>query len=80
MNFSEALTKIKEGERLQRKGWNGKGQCVYMLKYGGHTVLDPCLAILTTKQRVQQGWFPSQADLFAEDWVVYEEEKGKNDE
>jgi hypothetical protein len=31
MDFSEALKFIKEGEYLQRKGWNGKNMFVYLV-------------------------------------------------
>ncbi len=29
MNFSEALQSLKNGFRVSREGWNGKGQFVY---------------------------------------------------
>lgn len=32
MNFSEALDLLKQGSKLQREGWNGKGQFVVMQK------------------------------------------------
>ena len=32
MNFSEALELLKQGKKLQRKGWNGKNQMVVMQK------------------------------------------------
>ena len=30
LNFSEAVIKLKEGERLQRKFWMGKGNYIYL--------------------------------------------------
>lgn len=30
MNFGEALENLKQGKKAARKGWNGKGQFVYM--------------------------------------------------
>jgi hypothetical protein len=32
MNFSEALTLIKEGKKLARAGWNGKGMFIVYQK------------------------------------------------
>ena len=29
MNFSEALTYLRQGEKLARDGWNGKGMFIY---------------------------------------------------
>lgn len=36
MNFGEALQAAKEGKKIQRLGWNGKGQ--FVLKAGGYSV------------------------------------------
>ena len=30
MNFGEALEELKSGNRVARKGWNGKGMFVYL--------------------------------------------------
>ena len=31
MNFGEALNLLKQGYKLQRKGWNGKGMFIYLV-------------------------------------------------
>ena len=31
MNFSEALTLIKDGKKIARSGWNGKGMFLYLV-------------------------------------------------
>lgn len=36
MNFGEALQAVKEGKKIQRNGWNGKGQ--FVIKAGGYSV------------------------------------------
>lgn len=36
MNFGEALQALKEGKKIQRAGWNGKGQ--FCIKAGGYSV------------------------------------------
>ena len=36
MNFGEALEALKEGKKVQRTGWNGKGMFIYLQK--GSTV------------------------------------------
>lgn len=38
MNFSEALELIKQGKRLSRENWNGKGQFVYLVPGSKFTV------------------------------------------
>ena len=48
MNFGEALNLIKNGQRVARRGWNGRGMCVYYVpaaKYPAHrnelAVMEP---------------------------------------
>lgn len=36
MNFGQALEALKEGKKVSRSGWNGKGQ--FVLKAGGYIV------------------------------------------
>ena len=36
MNFGEALQALKEGKKVQREGWNGKG--MFLVKAGGYSV------------------------------------------
>lgn len=36
MNFGEALQALKDGFKVQREGWNGKG--MFLVKAGGYTV------------------------------------------
>lgn len=30
MDFSKALVHLKEGKHLRRRGWNGKGMCIFL--------------------------------------------------
>lgn len=36
MNFGKAIEALKEGKRVARTGWNGKG--MFILRAGGYTV------------------------------------------
>lgn len=36
MNFGQALEAMKEGKKIQREGWNGKGK--FCVKAGGYSV------------------------------------------
>jgi hypothetical protein len=85
MNFSDALTKIKEGHRLARAGWNGKGMFVFLVA-GSHFKVnrEPLLSILGEGTEVTYRphidictadgsisvWQPSMGDVMAEDWEV----------
>lgn len=87
MNFSDALARIKQGERLAREGWNGRDMFVFLVPASVFTVnREPLLSILGEGARVHyhghidmktaQGyvvpWLASQADLLADDWDVVE--------
>jgi hypothetical protein len=67
MSFEEALTKIKQLERVARKGWNGKGMFVVFR----HATSD-CNQHLVIRnvKGTYDTWVPSVSDLFAEDWEV----------
>ena len=80
MNFGDAMNSVKNGFRIHRKGWNGKGQYVelatcisYKNAYGEivncdhDSIGNKALAFVGTSG-VQLGWLASQADMLAEDW------------
>jgi hypothetical protein len=85
MNFGKALDMMKEGVKVARKGWNGKGQFVYYVPEGryaaitdaaksiaaedGKVTYRPYLALKTVQGDVAT-WAPSISDLLAEDWEV----------
>lgn len=78
--FGEALRRMKQGKRVARKGWSGKGQYVFLadnLEF--HTDADisefadtgvhvwDALAF-RGNSGIQVGWLASQADMLGEDW------------
>lgn len=85
MDFSKALTALKEGKAVCRKGWNGKSMFVYMIPSNAYPAMtgvakeyfkdglvpyEPYLAIKNTSESVNT-WVPSISDLLAEDWEIY---------
>jgi len=56
MNFSIALDKIKDGQRLTRKGWNGVGMFVIYQK--GYPTGIPC------NKQTALAWGLNEGDLF----------------
>ena len=77
MDFGEALKTLKEGKKVARAGWNGKGQ--FVEKYGPYSICHPENNELRTSaeflhlknaQDIYVPWVPSTGDLFAEDWEV----------
>ena len=78
MSFSTALELLKQGKRLARQGWNGKGIFIELQRPDENSKMtSPYIFIDTTglktdnpdapKSRVP--WLASQTDLLADDWV-----------
>lgn len=83
MNFSKALELIKEGKRVQREGWNGKGMFIFLVNGSNFIVnREPLLSILgegfqaTYRPHIDMKdaegkivpWLASQTDIMADDW------------
>ena len=84
MSFGLAIEAAKRGERIARKGWNGKNQYVELaccISYVNSDQLivnvdhknigNKALAFVGTSG-VQMGWLASQADMLADDWCIVE--------
>lgn len=89
-NFSAALNFLKEGERVARAGWNGKGMFLFLVPGSTFKVnRAPLLGIypegteinyhahidMKTADGMIVPWLASQTDLLAGDWVVLEKAK-----
>ena len=71
MNFGQALEALKNGEKVARKGWNGKGMYVKLDKGGDYefSELYPFFVIKNILNSFNT-WVPSVSDILAEDWEV----------
>lgn len=72
MNFEQALAAIKEGKKLSRFGWNGKDLFVSMQVPDEHSKMKRPYLFMTPPEGLPVPWFPSQTDIFGEDWNVVE--------
>jgi len=85
MDFSEALVKVKEGKKVARYGWNGKGMFIFLVPGSTFKVnRAPLLGIypegkeityhahidMKTADNQIVPWLASQTDVLAEDWEV----------
>ena len=82
LTFGQALEAAKRGEKIQREGWNGKGQYVQLancISYRApsgevvnveHQNIGSCALAFVGTSGVQMGWLASQADMLASDWRV----------
>ena len=69
MNFSEALSEVKGGNRIYRTGWNGKGQFIELRRPDENSKMSLPYLYITTVEGARVPWLASQTDLLAEDWV-----------
>lgn len=77
-DFGAALDELRQGLRVRRAGWNGKGMWLVLIQPGNamHTSaagsydMQPCIGMKTTQNVMQPGWLASQADMLADDWCV----------
>ena len=81
MNFGEALSELKKGNKAARAGWNGKGMYLFYSPSGvaagreeGQPVLHPLreFVVMKTAQGDFVPWLASQTDVLANDWTIVE--------
>jgi hypothetical protein len=79
MNFGQAIEKLKEGKKVTRKGWNGKGIFIELQVPDEHSKMTQpyiyidTLGLQTVNPNAPKGrvpWLASQTDMLAEDWEV----------
>jgi hypothetical protein len=84
-DFAGALTALKDGRRVTREGWNGKGMFIYLVPaniypaqteiakdyFGGANVPYQAYIAMKTAQETVVPWLASQSDLLASDWSVF---------
>ena len=67
VDFGSAVYALKQGKKVARSGWNGKG--MYIRYVPTTNSLNEHLEIKNVKDTFDT-WVPSISDLLAEDWVV----------
>jgi hypothetical protein len=85
LNFGLAIEKLKEGHRVARAGWNGKGMFLFLVNGSNFVVnREPLLSIMgegtmvTYRPHIDMKdaegkvvpWLASQTDMLAEDWEI----------
>jgi len=82
--FGGALEVLKNGFKVARKGWNGKGMFLYHVPansyepqtdiakeaFGGYLVPYGAYIAMKTAQGNVVPWLASQTDMLSEDWEI----------
>ena len=69
-DFGMALKRLKEGYRVRRAGWNGKGMWVELQTPDEHSKMTLPYLYLKTVDGKLVPWLASQTDILAEDWEM----------
>ena len=86
MTFGQAIKALKNGKSVARKGWNGKGMFLYLIKggeiasalkygfgeYENEPTITDSIAMKTAQNTIVVGWLASQTDMLAKDWEIIE--------
>ena len=72
MSFSGAILALKDGERIARRGWNGKGMWLGLQKPDPHSHMTLPYIYMSTVTGDLVPWLASQTDVLADDWEVVE--------
>lgn len=70
MTFGDALWHLKDGRRVMRKGWNGKGMWLELERPAPGSKMTLPYIYMKTADNNLVPWLASQTDLLAEDWYL----------
>ncbi len=81
MTFGQAIEALKQGKKVSRKGWNGKGQYLSLgteFRYRDLAGWQDAIHETSGKAAIvfhgtigeQVGWLASQSDMLSEDWTL----------
>ena len=78
MNFSEALETLKNGGRVSRSGWNGKGMYLEVQIPDRNSKMGKPYIFIKTVTHELVPWVASHGDLLGEDWFLTNTEGGED--
>ena len=67
-DFGYALRKLKQGKRVYRNGWNGKGMWLELQMPDTHSKMSLPYIYMKTANDKLVPWLASQTDMLATDW------------
>lgn len=72
MTIGSAISAMRDGKRVTRESWNGKGQFLELQKPDEHSKMRREYIYISPVDGELVPWVASQSDLLAGDWVVVE--------
>ncbi len=68
MNFGQAIEHLKNGGKVQRSGWNGKGMYLELQSPDAESKMTLPYIFMFTADKNLVPWLASQTDILSEDW------------
>ncbi|SEU46493.1 DUF2829 domain-containing protein [Nonomuraea wenchangensis] len=68
MNFGHALAHLRDGHKVTRDGWNGRGMWLALQVPDQHSKMSRPYIYMSTVDGGLVPWVASQTDLLADDW------------
>ena len=72
LNFGSAISAMKDGKKVARKGWNGRGMWLAIQMPDTYSKMQLPYIYMNTAQSQLVPWLASQADMLADDWCIVE--------
>lgn len=78
-DFGRALNELKAGNKVARKGWNGKGIYLELQRPDEHSKMTLSYIYIVTSNLITDNpdvpkgvvpWLASQTDMLSEDWIL----------
>lgn len=69
-DIGEAIYLMRQGQRVARKGWNGRGMWLELQVPDEHSKMTLPYVYMKTADDNLVPWLCSQSDLLATDWVT----------
>jgi hypothetical protein len=70
MDFSNALNLLRDGLRVARAGWNGKGMWIKLQRPDANSKMTLPYIYMKTADDNLVPWLASQTDILADDWEL----------
>ena len=70
MNFGQAIEGLKQGKRVSRSGWNGKGMWLALQVPDSNSKMGHPYVYMSDVAGVLFPWNPNNLDVLAEDWGI----------
>jgi hypothetical protein len=71
MTFGQAIELLKQGVKVAREGWNGKGMWLALQRPDSGSKMSLPYIYMSTATDDLVPWLASQTDMLAEDWDAW---------